>query len=1070
MRGIRPSIVFSVGDRAAKIARRIQELTGGDGDGLESIQAFVNIGADGRIVQRLAGKDQELGFLEGLDSGLEPATFGANLDALLEKNRENLLDILEGLTRFIRSKEKISRISGTGLVDSGRNFVYMLADTFGPLASVFPLAFLRLTREHGLGIAKRYPVAFSLFLFLPDLFEEGHDRQALLRSHAMLSDLERLLGEESAGSQVVSWKVWVVGSLDRNGNAVEGYEAVVPPMAHFLNRYLDGALDRDESWSNELSERVNQRQTFLSSFGQADLVFPREHLEETAALFGRRKLFEHLLEGESKVDSDEISGEVQAWIRQQRLTELVDHLRRGEGGRSTYRDPRQPEIEPTTLDRARFGQAVSRLVDIDDPEWGIAVQRAGRDKLEQLKEVFLDKSSDLVDGEGGLEKGRQFADNLAGAGISDALVGIRVLSLENLILKLQGFFAKHADIAGDPELLIQLNRSIPGKVEAIEKLTEKAESEQVRLDELAGRAEEARAEGEAAEEEEPEEPEAEDQSVAEEEPGSADPQDESSEDEVEEPEPEPLGRPGEVAAASAHSRASEKLKATLEDIGKLKAELEEQTEEQAEQTRRIAETRLLACDPNRRDQLLDQILERDEARREEESSALGVAVAERFQTKEALRAAAVKLRRKALIYLLLIPGAAAIPLFLLVVVGWAVWLGIIVLGIFKVLPSWLDYVRAKAGHAETLRSIRLAAEARWRGQLKKLRMRFEFLLYAEATAVLEGMQTEVLDEESRLDRLKNLLAEESNRADRRWAEWQFEDSIYSRTIMDAQASQSLVENDLRISHATREVVEGVSLSQLLSAFRGETELALPAPIAEAEVNLGSRCREILGQQDLGTSLEGEFDGQPEKLANLWRSVQTAAAAWALVDGEPPPGMLRKLVFYPSELSPKVLEDCLRRTMLEDIPVEWIKSSEQDVLSVCEMYVGFPSHLLNELRPETVKREEILPFSVSPDAFVLSLPPGEDEIELPEEEAYALVQAALAHATGNRPKAADTAAKLYAHYKSADFLPDESVDGLLSQLRAAIEAEPNRRPRLLSFVAGLRDKRRLQARKLLSSLL
>jgi hypothetical protein len=190
-----------------------------------------------------------------------------------------------------------------------------------------------------------------------------------------------------------------------------------------------------------------------------------------------------------------------------------------------------------------------------------------------------------------------------------------------------------------------------------------------------------------------------------------------------------------------------------------------------------------------------------------------------------------------------------------------------------------------------------------------------------------------------------------------------------------------------------------------------------------------------------------------------------------VSGEPPPGTLRKLVFYPSDLSPQVLEDCLKKETVEDGPIEWVKSSNQDYLSVYEMYVGFPSHLINEMKsPEASEREEIGLFSVVPDGPVWSLPPGEDEIEVPEEDGYALIQAALAHLTGRLSAIAESPAKLVAYFRKADFLPSESLEALVAQVRTLIESKPERRADLSGFLSGLRGKQRLQARKLMAGLL
>ena len=1121
MEAIRSSLIFSVGERAGKIASRVQEFTEERWPAIEPVVAYVNLAPDGTVTRRRHGESQALATLESLTTEEEAGAYRGNYERFAGELADRIEHLVGELVRSVRLRETLAALRADhGWPDSGRIYLHVLADSFGPLASTFPLALLKVLEERdNVAFGGRLPLSVNLLYFLPGLFDKEVDERHLARSHATFSELESYLfypSELHDRKTPPSCKVWVVGSIDRGGGTVPDFSPLVTPTAQFVSRLIDGSLEGDTSWDNELGREVDERRTFLSSFGYSDLYFPRAFLRGLALEFGRSELCRHLTADRPAVDPDAVSADVQTWIREVKLDQLVVRLQSPHEGKLVFKEPAQPDVSPGDLQAAPYEQQLeARLA--EDPQLGGRVQNAGNALFDADRKRFLAQIDHLLDERpGGLPEAREFCNHLhgLGRGLTEALVGQEVRNLESLILDLQTYFHREAGLKGDPAREKELKTVlIPGKAVAVQEAAERLAESRKHLRALFPEAEPAEEE-EAGDEEEPEAGGSEEDEPAVEGAGEESAEEETaseqaageeaaSEEAASEPAPDDAtadelagrGRRARARDAAAEERAEAdardqilaerkaeleaRIAADRQDLEQYRKELAGLKKEYDAQKAHVRESRQLARDPARRHQLLNQLRVAEREEQERDSENLRAAIHRRNQAREQWKYERSQLRRTLLIHLVAIPIAAV-----LAAVGLAAALAVVVppslvlgatlpivalilallVGLVPSFRRWQRYRAAALAYQEALREVGNLADALWRRRSAGLRKRFSFLVYAEAIRILDRLQAEALSESSRMKTLAERLEEYGAKAERAIADAAMETSLYHRPALLPEQAHELVCDNKVLRRSVEEEVEKVTLSRLLESARGgESGEALPGLVAEIEAALDRRCVEILGEEHIGTVLESALAKGVTSIRNWWLSVQEAALSWISIRAGGAQGTLRQLYFVPAQLS-ETQKDFLQDIRPGEDAAELRETEDRDQLGACETWIGFATHQVAEL---SMTRESLdrhwEAVSAVPGTVPLSLSRDEVVTAVPPDVSYALLQAALAYLQGGDGVAAGqkrrTPAEWLRHYRAADEYPAETPDQLRGQVRSLLEDDQGAGRRFKRFLKGLPPRER-----------
>lgn len=1102
MQTIRSSLIFSVGERAGTIASRLQDFTEERWPAIEPVVAYVNLASDGSVTRRRDGRSEALTTFEGLTTEETDGAYRRNYDLFVGKLADRIEHLVEDLVRSVRLRETLAALRADyGWADSGRIYLHLLADSFGPLASTFPLALLRILEERdNVAFGGRLLLSVDLLYFLPGLFYKEADERHLARSHAAFSELENYLFPRELHDRKTppSCRVWVVGSIDRGGGTVPDFSPLIVPTAQFVSRLIDGSLEGDTSWDNELGRDVDERRTFLSSFGYSDLYFPRAFLRRLALEFGRSELCRHLTADRPAPDPDAVSADVQSWIREAQLDHLVPRLQSPREGKLVFKEPTQPDVSPSDLRAVSYEQQLeARLA--EDPQLGGNVQRAGNALFEADRDRFLAQVDHLLDDRpGGLPEAREFCDHLhgLGRGLTGALVGQEVLNLESLILDLQTYFHREAGLKGDPAREKELKTVlIPGKAVAVQEAAARLAESKKHLRALFPET----AEGEPGEADEPGagEPAADDPEV--EEAGESKEDEPAADEGVEEetaledtasdqgeaqavPDDDPADESDERAETDARGQVLAERRAELEariaadrqDLEQYRKELEEHKKEQRAQKAYVTESRQLARDPARRHQLLGQLRAAEREQQEHDSANLRDAVRRRDRAREDWESERSKLRRTVLIHLVAIPIGAAVAVAVLaallaVVVPPSAVLGpvlavialilALVAGLVPSFRRWQRYRAAVLAHQEALREVGQLAGALWRRRLESLRKRFNFLIYAEAIRVLDRLQAEALTESARIKKLAEQLEEYGARAERAMAAETMETSLYHRPALLPEQAHALVCDNKVLRRSVEEEVEKVTLSRLLESARGgEAGDALPGLVAETEAALDRQCVEILGEEHIGTALERALAEGATSLRNWWLSVQEAALSWVSIRAVGAQGTLRQLYFVPAQLSEQH-KDFLQGIRPGEHAAELRETEDRDQLGACETWIGFATHQVAELSMTRVSLDRHWEaVSAVPGTLPLSLSRDEVVTTVAHDDSYPLLQAALAYLRGGDGSAAGqkrrTPTEWLRHYRAADEYPEETPEQLRGQVESLLEEDQGAGRRFKRFLKAL----------------
>ena len=1127
---VRSSLVLSVGDDLNRLASHVQDAVERRLPRLAPVVAFVNIRPDGTVVRRQEDESRVVGKLDGLagagDPGSQaaddassqaadgangpgPSAYASNYAALADKEAD-LLPTLRPIVAEVRSQQNLVRLQRDhGLEDSGRLFVHVLADSFGPLASVLPLALLTALRDRPGHLGSGFELSLSVLYFLPGLFlasdadeERAAMARALARSHATFSEIEGDLYPAEPPRRRVPCRVWVAGSVDRQG-AVAQFTSIEKPTAYFLTRLIDGSLGDDRRWDNELGHVVGQRRSFLSSFGFADLYFPRAYLTELALASARRRLHRRLSHG-GEPDTEALSAEVQGWIGEARIDGVLDRLKSPKEGKLALRaappvpstlssgpraqleapgravvlqEPDQPLVEPNTLVADQYAQAVATKVEAD-PRWGALVRKAGDGLFDACLQEFRDALAQrLDDPKGGLAAGRVFCDHVAGTGrgLTSVLVGADVRNLDSLAFDVQCRLAQEAGMpgAGDAERLKRLKvLEIPGKEEAISNARTEIEAARRTMEQLS-------APGAAT-------------------PGAA--QQKTRRRSKKDP-PED-GRMVEV---------QNRIAALEDDVEEYQRELATLRDECAREEHNVGEQRRMACDPSRRHLLLVRMSEAEAVDRDLDQLKLKMATElcksanDLYQRvsdalKEAMRNLGLYAGGSGVLFLGLyalmsltdsmdFTFGVAWKVFL---VGVGLWL--VVRG-HTVLRLWRKERGAWRERAEAREAVSNAARRLWNRQIRGLRRRFAFLVHAEAIRVLDRLRDEVMAEGARIQELEKRVREYGKSVEKKAAAMaeiapDREPDYHRQSVLTTRQAETLVDSSKALASELRDAVDAVARSAVVREARedgsasdlgpsvsdlGSSASDLGPSVNDAETAFRHAVEKLLDGEDAATVLERWLaDEKPEDVGRLWRGVQHAARAQLGLHPDGSQGEVRNLFLVPRKSS-KALRAHLDENVVADGRPKW-STTGRDYVGVCKTVTAFPTFQVAELTmaksdldahwKHVCARSGVPPFS---------LPAHEALAHVEDEDALVVLQAAIAYlnaegersvgrirrliaSRGSAPQGSRTPKEWLAEFENAEELPSETVEELAEQLRARSQGGGDDADRLRRFMDQVPEQR------------
>lgn len=1132
---VRSSLVLSVGDDLNRLACHVQDAVERRLPRLAPVVAFVNIRPDGTVVRRQDGESRVVGKFDGLadagDMGAQAAddasgpssAYARNYAALADKQGD-LLSTLRPIVAEVRSQQNLVRLQRDhGMEDSGGLFVYVLADSFGPLGSVLPLALLTALRERPGHLGSGFELSLSVLYFLPGLFlasdadeERAAMARALARSHATFSEIEGDLYTGGPSRRRVPCRVWVAGSVDRQG-AVAEFASIEKPTAYFLTRLIDGSLGDDRRWDNELGHVVGQRRSFLSSFGFADLYFPRAYLTEFALASARRRLHRRLSHG-GEPDAETLSAEVQGWIGEARIDGVLDRLKSPTEGKLALRaappasgalasgprvrgsipgasvpgasvpdasgpraqldhpgravvlqEPEQPLVEPNKLVANEYAQAVATKVEAD-PRWGALVRKAGDRLFDACLKEFRDALAQrLDDPKGGLAAGRVFCDHVAGTGrgLTSALVGADVRNLDSLAFDVQCRLAQEAGMpgAGDAERLKRLKvLEIPGKEEAISNAHGEIEAARKTLKQISA-------------------------------PGTAAPvaaQQKTRRKSKKEPPEEP---PEDGRIAEVQNRI-----AALEgDVEEYQRELAILRDECAREEHNVSEQRRMARDPSRRHLLLARMSEAEAVDRDLDQLKLKMATDHCRSANEKYRGASAALQ-EALRDIGLYAGGSGV-LFLGVYalmsltdsvdftfdVAWKVFLAGAVLWLVvrggTVWRLWRAERKAWRERVAAREAVANMARRLWNRQIRGLRRRFAFLVHAEAIRVLDRLRDEVMAERARIEELEKRVqaygeSVEKNAAAMAEIAPDREPDYHRQSVLTTRQAETLVDSSKALDSELRDAVDAVARSAVVQEAREDGSATDLGPsVNDAEAAFLHAVEKLLDGEDAATVLDRWLaDEKPEDVRKLWRGVQHAARAQLGLHPDGSQGVVRNLFLVPRKSS-KALRAHLDQNVVADGRPKW-STTGRDYVGVCKTVTAFPTYQVAELTmaksdldahwKHVCARSGVPPFS---------LPAHEALAHVEDEDALVVLQAAIAYlnaeggrkvgrirrliaSRGSAPQGPRTPKEWLAEFENAEELPSETVEELAEQLRARTQSGGDDADRLRRFKDQVPERQRL----------
>lgn len=1103
---VRSSLVLSVGDDLDRIARLAQDTIGLRWPKLAPVVAFLNIQPDGTVVRRQDGESQAVGRLElegvagsgdpgsgvadegGIssevaDDGAEPSAYSRNYAALAGEHAD-LLSALRPVVADVRSQQKLVRLQrDEGWEDSGRLFVYVLADSFGPLASVLPLALLKALGERRGKLGSGFELSMSVLYFLPGLFltsESDEGRRALVhavaRSHATLSEMEGALYPDKPAPRAIPCRVWVAGSVDRQG-AVADFASVAKPATHFVARLIDGSLGDDRRWDNEFAHATGQRRTFLSSFGFAELYFPRPYLTGVALATARRRLHRHLSAGAAP-DPDAVSSEVQGWLGETGIDDVLGRLQSPKEGKLVLhgsdqraqlegparavvlREPEQPHVEPNELLAGEYAQEVARKVEAD-ARWGALVRKAGDRLFEACLAKFRDELARRLDSPaGGLAAGTVFCNHVSGTGrgLTEALVGAEVRNLDSLVFDVQCRLARQAGMDGDAERIKRLKVvEIPGKEQAVESAQRRIKAEGERLSKLRSNTGTTRRRLRQKSAKEPRE----DSRVAE---------------------------------------IENRIRALESDVEQYEEELAVLRAECAEEESKVAEQRRMARDPSRRHLLLARLLDAEAQDREEDQRQLHVVAGRHAKALEKyLDVTSVRTRKSRdavqqaaacgplvlLVYVaLILTGAVDFSLGaagLLLLLGFALPLFFHARAVWKL---WATERKAWGKLLEAKEAVMRAARRLWTRQVRGLRRRFAFLVHAEAIRVLDRLRDEVAAEGARIHELESRIREYGQSVEEDAAALHNiapdQDPDYHReSVLTTGQADALIRDSKRLDRDVGKAVAAVARSAVVQEAReNESASDLGPSVTEAEAEIRRAVDNVLDDEHVATVLERALaSDNHDDVRRLWHGVQHAARAQVGLHPDGNQGVVRNLFLVPPDSS-SALKAHLKENVVADGSVTWTVA-DRDYIGICKTVMAFrscqvaelamPKRILDDHWDHVCAHSGVLPFS---------LPAHEALAHVEDEDALVVLQAAVAYLnaggdgkgvgpirrlTGSRgsgAKSSRTPKELLADFQSAEELPPETVEELAEQLRARCASRKDDAERLRRFKDEVPTQRRL----------
>ena len=1061
---VRSSLVLSVGDDLDRLGCQIQDAVHRRWPMLAPVVAFVNIRPDGTVVRRRDGEAQVVGKLPGLAdggnlaSGTESGAWKSNY-AALAGDQAGFMPTLRRIAADVRSQQKLVRLQREhGWEDSGGLFVQVLADSFGPLASVLPLALHEAISERRGRLGSGFEPLLSVFYFLPGLFlstetVEGRRTmaRALARSHATLSEMESALYPDKADKQTVPCRVWVAGSVDRQG-AVTNFESVQTPAAHFLARMVDGCLGDDRVWDNALGSVVDQRRTLLSTFGYADLYFPRSFLNGFALASSRRRLQIHM-SGRDEPDSEALSVEVQGWIGKAGIDGVLGRLTSSKEGKLVLRpasqapgaavaqEPDQPVVEPDELVADDYLRAVAREVEAGG-QWGVLVRSAGDRLFDGCLKEFRDELSRRLDSQsGGLAAGGVFCAHLAGTGrgLTEALVGADVRNLNSLAFDVQYRLAREAGMPGDAERLKQLKVAlIPGKEGAVSSTQQRIKAESAVLARLAKGP-------------------------------SQDGQD---------------GRTDEIKSRIAALQGD--VEKYLEELAALRAEC-------AEQEVKVDEQRRMARDPSRRHLLLARLREAEADDLEKDERRLRDAVARRTQAGDRYDRAGRERKQTMREVFLHAAGAAGLflvayvllvvttPLDFAFAVAWKVLLAgmaaVVIIRGTRAYKLVAEERNARGALAEAREAVVNAARRLWAREVNALRRRFTFLVHAEAIRVLDRLRDEVAAEEARIKELQGRVAQYGKSVDEEEAALARiapdQDAGYHReSVLTRRQAEAMIGDSKALDQDVREAIESVTRSALLQEIRAGGSTADWGPtVRTAEASLRRAVDNFLGNENVATVLDRFLANEDQgEVRLLWHGVQQAARAQLGLHLDGDQGVVRQLFLVPPDLS-SVLKTFLEQHVVASGSVDWATAG-RDYVGVCKTIMAFPTCQVAEL---TIDKSDLdahwEDVCVRRGVPLLSLPAHEAVARVKDEDAVVVLQAATAFLDGearqrggairslvrsriSSPKASRTPREWLDLFEHAEEFPTETVEEMAEKLRARCRSSSQDADNLGRFKDGI----------------
>lgn len=1129
---VRSSLVLSVGDDLNRLACHIQDAVERRLPRLAPVVAFVNIRPDGTIVRRQNGESQVVGKLDGLAAADDPGSqaagasgsqaaadatgpssaYASNYAALADKQAD-LLPTLRPIVAEVRSQQNLVRLQRDhGMEDSGGLFVHVLADSFGPLASVLPLALLTALRERPGHLGSGFELSLNVLYFLPGLFlasdadeERATVARALARSHATFSEIEGDLHPHEPPRRRVPCRVWVAGSVDRQG-AVAEFASIEKPTAYFLTRLIDGSLGDDRRWDNELGHVVGQRRSFLSSFGFADLYFPRAYLTEFALASARRRLHRRLSHG-GEPDTETLSAEVQGWIGEARIDDVLNRLKSPKEGKLALRaappvsgalgsgpcaqldrpagravvlqEPDQPLVDPNKLVANEYAQAVANKVGAD-PRWGALVRKAGDGLFDACLKEFRDALAQrLDDPQGGLAAGRIFCDHVAGTGrgLTSALVGADVRNLDSLAFDVQCRLAQEAGMpgAGDAERLKRLKvLEIPGKEEATSNARKEIEAAQRTLEQLSA-------------------------------PAAA---------------PSRKTRRRSKKDPPEDSRIVEvqnRIAALEDDVEEYQRELATLRDECAREEHNVSEQRRMASDPSRRHLLLARMSEAEAVDRDLDLLKLKMATDhcrsanEEYQgashaLQEALRDIGLYAGGSGVLFLgvyallsltdsMAFTFGAAWKVFLAGVGLWLVVRGHTVWRLWRAeRKAWRELVEAREAVSNIARRL-------WNRQIRGLRRRFAFLVHAEAIRVLDRLRDEVMAERARIEELEKRVQTYGESVEKKAAEMaeiapDREPDYHRQSVLTTRQAETLVDNSKALDSELREAVDAVARSAVVQEAReqeapedgsatdlGPSASDLGPSVNDAEAAFRHAVDKLLDGEDAATVLDRWLaDEKPEDVGRLWRGVQHAARAQLGLHPDGSQGEVRNLFLVPRKSS-KALRAHLDENVVADGRPKW-STTGRDYVGVCKTVTAFPTFQVAEL---TMAKSDLdahwKHVCARPGVLPFSLPAHEALAHVEDEDALVVLQAAIAYlnaegerrvgrirrvfaSRGSAPQSSRTPKEWLAEFENAEELPSETVEELAEQLRARSQGGGDDADRLRRFKEQIPEQRRLMLEFLL----